>query len=78
MLDHLFQKIDGSYGEDAFFMGLAFKFEKGIAIIDKHFDEEIADGFILEWVSFMEMAHPISVVCKDTDELFLILKEVAL
>jgi hypothetical protein len=78
MLDQLFEKIDERYGADTFFMGLAFKFERGIALIDKHFADDIDDGFIVEFVSFVDIEKPASVVCKDAAELHILLKELAL
>jgi len=78
MLDNLYRKIGDHYQKDALFMGLAFKFEKGIAIVDKHTDDEFGEGFIVEWVSFNEVSYPFSVICKDLNEVFIILQEVAL
>jgi hypothetical protein len=69
MLDNLYELIDNNYGDNTFFMGLAFKFETGIAIIDKYFADDIDDGFILEWVSFIDIEKPVSVICKDIIEL---------
>lgn len=77
MLDRLFELIDGDYGSEAFFMGLAFKFEKGIAIIDKHFSDDIDDGFVVEWVSFVDIEQPVSVICKDVAELKTLIAELA-
>jgi hypothetical protein len=78
MLDKLFELIDEKYGSDTFFVGLAFKFKNGIAMIDKYFDDEIEDGFIVEFVSFNEIEPPVSVVLKDEEELHKLLKEIAL
>ncbi|OBZ12121.1 hypothetical protein A8L34_16085 [Bacillus sp. FJAT-27264] len=78
MLDKLFELIDKSYGRDTFFMGLAFKFDKGIAMIDKHFAENIDDGYVVEWVSFVDIEKPVSVICEDISELYTLLRELAL
>lgn len=75
MLDQLFELIDKQYGDNSFFMGLTFKFETGIAIIDKYFADDIDDGFVLEWVSFVEIEQPVTVICKDNEELRKALKE---
>lgn len=78
MLDKLFELIDEKYGNDTFFVGLAFKFKKGIAIIDKYFDDDIDDGFVVEFVSYDEDEHPVSVILKNEEELYKLLKEIAL
>jgi hypothetical protein len=78
MLDKLFELIDEKYGSDTFFVGLAFKFKNGIAMVDKYFDDEIDDGFIVEFVSYNEIEPPASVVLKDEKELHKFLKEFAL
>lgn len=77
MLDQLFELIDEKYGDHTFFMGLAFKFEKGIAIIDKHFADDIDDGFAVEWVSFIDIEQPVAVICKDVAELKTVIEELA-
>jgi hypothetical protein len=78
MLDKLFELIDENYGSDTFFIGLAFKFEKGIAMIDKHFADDIDNGFVVEWVSFIDIEKPVTVICKDIPELHTLLKVLAL
>ncbi|ALA07138.1 hypothetical protein SECTIM467_8 [Brevibacillus phage SecTim467] len=78
MLDKLFEMIDEKYGNNTFFMGLAFKFHNGIAIIDKYFSDEIEDGFVVEFASYIDTEPPVSVVLKDKEELHTFLKEVAL
>jgi hypothetical protein len=43
MLKELFEKIDATFGMDTFFAGMAFKFKRGIVMIDQY-----EDGFIAE------------------------------
>lgn len=78
MLDKLFELIDEYYDSDTIFIGLAFKFEKGIAMIDKHYADNIDDGFVVQWVSFIDIEKPVSVICKNTSELHTLLKVLAL
>lgn len=78
MLDNLFDMLDKAHGKAALFMGLAFKFETGIAIIDKHSGQGITDGFIIDWVSFGDIEQYVSVICKDIEELKEVIKEFAL
>ncbi|WP_018884215.1 hypothetical protein [Paenibacillus massiliensis] len=78
MLDNLFEMLDEVYGKATLFMGLAFKFETGIAIIDKHSGQGVTDGFIIDWVSFGDIEQYVSVICKDMDELKEVIREFAL
>ncbi|MBM7110381.1 hypothetical protein SAM19_03784 [Brevibacillus laterosporus] len=77
MLDSLFKQITSTYGRDTDFMGLAFRFKKGIAIIDIHNDGSEAE-YIVEFVSFVEHEPPISKVVKNKDELHTLILELAI
>lgn len=78
MLDKVFELMDEEYGSDTFFVGLAFKFKNGIAFVDKYFDDEIDDGFVIEYVSYNENEPPVLAIAKDEEELHKLLKEIAL
>ncbi|CCF16579.1 hypothetical protein BLGI_4548 [Brevibacillus laterosporus GI-9] len=77
MLDSLFEQMNSTYGRDTEFMGLAFRFKKGIAIIDFHNDGNVAK-YIVEFVSFIEHEPPISKVVENKDELHTLILELAL
>ncbi len=79
VLDYLFDKIDEICEEKAFYMGLAFKFDKGIAIIDYHLNDSGDEiGYILDWVSYQDNEQPASVKCSDMEELKAAIAEFAL
>jgi len=77
MLDGLYEQIFNLYDKNIFYMGVAFKFEKGIAIIDKYFDDEIEDGYIIEWTSFVDAEHALAITCKNLEELKAVIDECA-
>ncbi|WP_151734125.1 hypothetical protein [Paenibacillus tengchongensis] len=78
MLDELNEWIKTDYGSATRFMGLAFKFKRGIALIDHYTAEDDFAGFKLEWVSFADKEDTASVICMNKEELQFILKELAL
>ncbi|QDX93956.1 hypothetical protein EEL30_17655 [Brevibacillus laterosporus] len=78
MLDNLCKQMYCTYGRDTDFMGLAFRFKKGIAIVDIHIDGEYEDGYVVEFVSFVEHEPPVFKIVKNKEELHTLIQEFAL
>jgi hypothetical protein len=47
-------------------------------MIDRYFDVEGGNGYVVEFVSFIDIEQPVSVVLKDKEELRKLLIEIAL
>lgn len=78
MLDNLFELIDQHYGDKTFFMGLAFKFETGIAIVDYRATDDSKEGYVVDWVSFIDIEKHVSALCDTLEELKTAIEEFAL
>jgi len=59
-------------------MGLAFRFKKGIVVIDIYENSQQEEGYTIEFVSFIEHEPPVFVIVKNKEELYIVIQELAL
>ncbi|MGG1442320.1 hypothetical protein ABE354_09690 [Brevibacillus laterosporus] len=78
LLDNLFTQITSSFGRDTYFMGLAFRFKKGIVVIDIYENSQQEEEYTIEFVSFIEHEPPVFAIVKSKEELYIVIQELAL
>ncbi|MGG3129115.1 MULTISPECIES: hypothetical protein [Brevibacillus] len=78
LLDNLCKQITSSFGQDTYFMGLAFRFKKGIVMTDIYVNSQQKAEYTLEFVSFIEHEPPVYVIVKSKEELYRVIQELAM
>ncbi|MDN9009044.1 hypothetical protein [Brevibacillus laterosporus] len=76
LLDNLCKQITSSFGGDTYFMGLAFRFKKGIVMTDLYVNSQQTAEYTIEFVSFIEHEPPVYV--KSKEELYRVIQEFAM